>query len=143
MPGMVMGVDGTIVGSQQYFTSPYQPPGSPSGYFPVYIQPTRDMSSTVSLEPPTFSTGSSVGSRPANTRIKDRPQMSGNKTVSQTGSQTVPSGSPAISPSHRTYQNQSTNKPSDIPSANMTRHDNPSTSHLAIPVDASSADKVL
>uniref|UniRef100_A0ACD5XFB6 Uncharacterized protein n=1 Tax=Avena sativa TaxID=4498 RepID=A0ACD5XFB6_AVESA len=141
MPGMVMGVDGTIAGSQQYFTSPYQPPGSPSGYFPVLIQPTTDMSSTVSLEHPTFSTGSSVASRPANTRIKDRPQMSGNTTVSQTASQTVPSGSPAIAPSHRTYQNQSTNKPSDLPGANVTRRDNPSTSQLAIPVDASSADK--
>ncbi|KAM0875217.1 hypothetical protein ACQ4PT_036910 [Festuca glaucescens] len=141
MPGMVMGVDGTIVGSQQYFTSPYQPPGSPSGYFPVFIQPTTDMSTTVSLEPPTFSTGSSVASRPANIRIKDRPQMSGNTTVSQTASQTVPSGSPAIGPSHRTYQNQSTNKPSDLPSANVTRRDNPSTSHFAIPVDSSSAYK--
>jgi hypothetical protein len=134
---MVMGVDGTIVGSQQYFTNPYQPPGSPSGYFPVFVQPTTDMSSTVSLEPPTFGTGSSVASRPANIRIKDRPQMSGNTMVSQTASQTVPSGSPAIAPSHRPYQNQSTNKPSDLPSVNVMRRDNP------VPVDASSASKVL
>ncbi|CAM0872938.1 unnamed protein product [Alopecurus aequalis] len=141
MPGMVMGVDGSVVGSQQYFSSPYQPPGSPSGYFPVFIQPTTDMSSAVSVEPPSFSSGSSVASRPVNTSIKYRPQISGNTTSSQTASRAAPSGSSAIGSSDRTYQNQSTNKPSDLPGANVTKRDNPSTSHSTIPVDASSADK--
>lgn len=136
MPGMFMGVDGSVVGSQQYFTNPYQPPGSPSGYFPILIQPTADLSSAVSLEPPVFSTGTSVASRPANTSIKDTHQMSGNTMASQT----IPSGSPAIGSSHHAYQNQSTNKPSDLSGAIVARHDKPSTSNLTVRVDA---DKVL
>ncbi|XBI71256.1 hypothetical protein VPH35_065524 [Triticum aestivum] len=131
MPGMFMGVDGSVVGSQQYFTNPYQPPGSPSGYFPVYLQPTTDLSSAVSLEPPVFSTGTSVASRPVNTSIKDTHQMSGNTMASRT----VSSASPAIGSSHHAYQNQSTNKPSDLPGANVARHDKPSTSHLTVLVD--------
>lgn len=139
MPGMFMGVDGSAVGSQQYFVSPYQPPDSLAGYYPIFIQPTTDLSSTASFEPPVFSTGTSVASRPTNTSIKDRYQISGNTSASQT----VPSGSPADGFFHHAYQNKSTNKPCDLAGANATRRDKPLTSHLTNPVDASSTDKNL
>uniref|UniRef100_A0A0E0GLL4 YTH domain-containing family protein n=1 Tax=Oryza nivara TaxID=4536 RepID=A0A0E0GLL4_ORYNI len=141
MPGMVMGVDGSFVGSQQYFASPYQLPGSPSGFLPMSIQPTTDFSSTVSAEPPLLSTGtgtSAVASRLANTSMKNKYQMSGNTAPA---SQTAPSGSPAVGRPQQAYENESTNKPSNPPDANMSRRDKSSTSLVTVPVDASSIDK--
>ncbi|KAG8063603.1 hypothetical protein GUJ93_ZPchr0003g17838 [Zizania palustris] len=139
MPGMVMGVDGSLVGSQQYFTTPYQLPGSPSGFFPMSIQPTTDFSSTVSVEPPLRSTSTSVvASRLANTTMKNKYQMSENTTPA---SQATPSGSPAVGRPQHAYENQSKNKPSVLPDANMSRRDKSSTSHVTIPAVASSADK--
>ncbi|KAF0909660.1 hypothetical protein E2562_000021 [Oryza meyeriana var. granulata] len=140
-PGMVMGADGSFVGSQQYFASPYQLPGSPSGFFPMSIQPTTDFSSTASAEPPLCSTGtvtSVVANRLANTTMKNKYQMSGNTAPA---SQTTPSGSLAVGHPQHAYENESTNKPSNLSDANMSRHDKPSTSHVTIPVDASSTDK--
>ncbi|XP_040377937.1 YTH domain-containing protein ECT4-like isoform X2 [Oryza brachyantha] len=141
MPGMVMGVDGSFVGSQQYFASPYQLPGPASGFFPMSIQPSADFSSNVSAEPPLCSTGtgtSVVASRLANASMKNKYQMSGNTAPA---SQTAPSGSPAVGRPQHAYENEITNKPSNLPDTNMSKRDKSSASHITIPVDASSTDK--
>uniref|UniRef100_A0A0D9VTD1 YTH domain-containing family protein n=1 Tax=Leersia perrieri TaxID=77586 RepID=A0A0D9VTD1_9ORYZ len=137
MPGMVMGVDGSFVGSQQYFASPYQLPGSPSGFLPMSIQPT-DFSSTVSAEPPLHTTGTSTSVVASRLAMKNKHQMTGNTAPA---SQTATSGSSAAAHPQRAYENENTNKPSNLPDANMSRHDKSSSSHVTVPEDASSTDK--
>ncbi|KAL6008693.1 hypothetical protein ACLOJK_021919, partial [Asimina triloba] len=70
IPGAVVGVDGPLVGTQQYYTGPgYQHPVSSPAYFPVIVQSSPDaMPST--LEPTMLNLGVSSANRTDGTGFK-------------------------------------------------------------------------
>lgn len=104
MPGGLVGPDGTLVGTQQYITSPtYQPPISPSAYVPVIVQPIYDHH----LAP---SKVASTASRPSNIGKKSGSQASVNAAFSR---QTTASASTVTGASQSSNQGQSTTKSSD------------------------------
>ena len=51
IPGAMLGVDGSFVGTQPYYAvPPYPNPASSSGYFPVLVQPTPDVAANGSRD---------------------------------------------------------------------------------------------
>ena len=67
IPGAVIGGDGPVIGTEQYFSNPsYQlPVSSPTAYIPVFVQPNSDAVPNLSVAPSVFGTVSSIPSRQA------------------------------------------------------------------------------
>lgn len=64
IPGAIVGVDGSFVGGQQYYTGPaYRQPSS-AAYLPVIIQPRPDILPNASFGPSLLNSGASSASRP-------------------------------------------------------------------------------
>ncbi|KAG1338837.1 YTH domain-containing protein ECT4 [Cocos nucifera] len=125
IPGAVVGVDGTFIGSQQYFSSPYQTPVSSPAYIPIVVHPTMDFVPQSSADPLLFSGDASIASRSVNAGTKSAPLQASLGVAAS--SQTAATGSlaPASEPYQPSQRNRPTTKPSEGPRANMPQSNQP------------------
>jgi len=67
IPGAAIGVNGPIIGTQQYFSNPSYPlpVSSPTAYIPVIVQPNSNAVPNIPVAPSVFDTVSSIPSRQA------------------------------------------------------------------------------
>ncbi|XP_008781056.2 YTH domain-containing protein ECT4-like [Phoenix dactylifera] len=125
IPGAVVGVDGTFIGSQQYFSSQYQTPVSSPAYIPVVVHPTSDFVPHSSADPLLFSSGASIASRSVNAGTKSAPLQASLGVAAS--SQTAAAGNPppAYEPYQPSQRNRTTTKPSEGPQDNMPHSNQP------------------
>jgi len=101
IPGAGVGVDGPVIGTQQYFSNPSYPlsVSSPTAYIPVIVQPNSDAVPNVSVAPSVFGTVSSIPSRQATAGSKysqSRASSNGGATFQGAASRTLKSESSQI-----------------------------------------------
>ncbi|OVA16703.1 YTH domain [Macleaya cordata] len=85
IPGAVIGADGSVVGTQPYYTgSTYQHPISSAAYYPLVLQPGTDGIPNSSLEPHSLNAGPSIISGPNGPGLKD------NNTLGSVGMSKAP-----------------------------------------------------
>lgn len=126
VPGAVVGVDGPFIGSQQYFSSPYQtPPVSSPAYIPVLVHPPSDFVPSSSADPLLFSTSASIASRSVNVGTKSAPLQASSSAA--TSSQTVASGNlpSASEPCLHSHRNRTRTKLSEGPQVKLQQNNQP------------------
>lgn len=117
IPGAVIGVDGSFIGTQQYFTNPsYLPPSSPAGYVPLVVQPGSDVSNN-SGGSSVYGTTAPMSSRQGNAGLKYQNQRaSANRGPN---SQRITSGIQTSESSHSASSEVSVNT---LPSKQSSSH---------------------
>ncbi|URE34387.1 YT521-B-like domain [Musa troglodytarum] len=128
VPGAVTGLDGSILGTQHYLSSPsYQPPISSPACIPVIVQPSSDFVTSRSMDPFLFGTSTSVATRPANASTKVPTQASVSVAAA---SQLATSMSPSLmlDTSQPLHKNLAAFKPSEGSQFNI-QPSNQSSSH--------------
>ncbi|XP_072976849.1 uncharacterized protein [Typha angustifolia] len=109
VPGAVMGLDGSFIGTQPFIGNPAYQPVSPPAYVPVFVQSANGLG-PYSSENPLSGTVATTASRSSNIGIKSAPQPSVNATAA---SQLAASITPLPEASRSYHQNQRKTKSSE------------------------------
>ncbi|KAF5208429.1 Yth domain-containing protein ect4 [Thalictrum thalictroides] len=134
IPGAVIGVDGSYVGMQQYYTgSTYQNHASSPAYYPYLVQPMTENVASNAQEPHLLNAGV------PNANSSDGPGFKYNHQSASGGSGKVPSRA-SLGDGDKTFnQSHSSGKRSEVSKANSTNKKQPATHTTTASVSVSRA----